>query len=223
MPHQKSKKIILYLFLFLVIGSLNNKNINDNDFSKISKIVISGLDQETNLNLLNSLEIFKNQNIFFLSKRNIKKIIDANNFVENYSIFKKYPNSLEIKITKAKLLAHVNKNGKNYLLGSNGKLIKTNDLTNNMPFIYGDFINKEFFKLKKIIDKSKFNYKNIKNLYYFPSGRWDIEFYSGVLIKLPKNRLKDSINLSVNILSNENFEKIKILDLRQKNRVITNG
>ena len=223
MPHQISKKIILYLFLFLVIGSLNNKNINDNDFSKISKIVISGLDQETNLNLLNSLEIFKNQNIFFLSKRNIKKIIDANNFVENYSIFKKYPNSLEIKITKAKLLAHVNKNGKNYLLGSNGKLIKTNDLTNNMPFIYGDFINKEFFKLKKIIDKSKFNYKNIKNLYYFPSGRWDIEFYSGVLIKLPKNRLKDSINLSVNILSNENFEKIKILDLRQKNRVITNG
>ena len=223
MPHQKSKKIILYLFLFLVIGSLNNKNINDNDFSKISKIVISGLDQENNLNLLNSLEIFKNQNIFFLSKRNIKKIIDANNFVENYSIFKKYPNSLEIKITKAKLLAHVNKNGKNYLLGSNGKLIKTNDLTNNMPFIYGDFINKEFFKLKKIIDKSKFNYKNIKNLYYFPSGRWDIEFYSGVLIKLPKNRLKDSINLSVNILSNENFEKIKILDLRQKNRVITNG
>ena len=135
----------------------------------------------------------------------------------------KFLNSLEIKITKAKFLAHVNKNGKNYLLGSNGKLIKTNNEINSIPFIYGDFKNKDFFELKEIIDRSKLNYKNIKNLYYFPSGRWDIEFYSDILIKLPKNKLKDSINLSVNILSNKNFEKIKILDLRQENRVITNG
>ena len=223
MPHQKSKKIILYLILFLIIGTLNNKNINNIEFSKIREIKVSGLDDKTNFNLLNSLEIFKDQNLFFLDKQNIKKIIDSNNFIEQYSIFKKYPNSLEIKITKAKLLAHVNKKGKNYLLGSNGKLIKTSEEINSIPFIYGDFKNEDFFELKEIIDRSKLNYKNIKNLYYFPSGRWDIEFYSDILIKLPKDKLKDSINLSVNILSNENFEKIKILDLRQENRVITNG
>lgn len=223
MPHQKSKKIILYLLLFLIIGTLNNKNINNIEFSKIREIKVSGLDDKTNFNLLNSLEIFKDQNLFFLDKQNIKKIIDSNNFIEQYSIFKKYPNSLEIKITKAKLLAHVNKKGKNYLLGSNGKLIKTSEEINSIPFIYGDFKNEDFFELKEIIDRSKLNYKNIKNLYYFPSGRWDIEFYSDILIKLPKDKLKDSINLSVNILSNKNFEKIKILDLRQENRVITNG
>lgn len=223
MPHQKSKKIILYLLLFLILGTLNNENINNTEFSKISEIEVSGLDHETNLNLLNSLEIFKDKNIFFLDKQNIKKIIDSNNFVKHYSIFKKYPNSLDIKITKAKLLAHVNKNGKNYLLGSNGKLIKTNEEIDRIPIIYGDFKNEDFFELKEIIDRSKLNYQNIKSLYYFPSGRWDIEFYSDILIKLPKDKLKDSINLSVNILSNENFEKIKILDLRQENRVITNG
>ena len=223
MPYQKSKKILLYLFLFLAIGTLNNKNINDTKFSKISKIKVSGLDQKANLNLFNNLKIFKNQNLFFLDKQSIIKIIDENNFVENYSILKKYPDSLEVKISKTQLLAYVNKNGKNYLLGSNGKLIKTDNQIHILPFIYGDFRNEEFFKLKEIIDESKFDYKDIKNLYYFPSRRWDIEFKSGVLIKLPRDRLKESIYFSINILSNGNFEKIKILDLRQENRVITNG
>ena len=35
MHQQKNKKILLYFFLFLIIGTLNNKNLNNLNFLKI--------------------------------------------------------------------------------------------------------------------------------------------------------------------------------------------
>ena len=77
-------------------------------------------------------------------------------------------------------------------------------------------------KVLKIIDNSNFNFTDIKNLFFFPSGRWDIETYSGILIKLPKSKIKESINLSTKILKHENFKNTKVLDLRQQNQIIVN-
>ena len=45
---------------------------------------------------------------------------------------------------------------------------------------------------------------------------------SGILIKLPKKKLKDSIELSLKILKENNFQNIKTLDLRQNNLIIVN-
>ena len=72
-------------------------------------------------------------------------------------------------------------------------------------------------------DETNFDYKEIENLFFFKSGRWDIQTYSGILIKLPKKNLKDSLDLSFSILNDNRFEKIKILDIRQSNQVIING
>ena len=71
-------------------------------------------------------------------------------------------------------------------------------------------------------DQSNYDFNNIKNLFYFPSGRWDIEIYSGVLIKLPKNEFKESLNLSFDILNDKNFKDIRIIDVRPKNQIIIN-
>ena len=42
---------------------------------------------------------------------------------------------------------------------------------------------------------SKFDYTDIKNFYSFKSGRWDIEVFSGTLIKLPINKIEEAIDL----------------------------
>ena len=143
--------------------------------------------------------------------------------IEEYQIFKKYPSSIEIQIVKTNFLANVFDNNKNFLLGSNGRLIDTKERINQLPNIYGKFINKEFFDLKKIIDRSNFSYDKIKNFFYFPSGRWDIELDSELLIKLPKDNLEGTVNLFIDILGNEKFKDSKILDLRQKDKVVING
>ena len=87
----------------------------------------------------------------------------------------------------------------------------------NMLQIYHSLNN-----FKKIIDNSTLEFKEIKNLFFFPSGRWDIELLSGILIKLPNERLKQSLDLSLNLLNNETFVNVKLIDVRQKNQVIVN-
>ena len=223
MPQQKSRKILFYLFLFLIIGTSNNKNFNNIDLAKISKINVIGLDEKNNLELIKNLNFIRIDNLFFLDKEKIKKIISSNALIEKYSVFKKYPSTLNIEINKTEFLAQLEKDGNIFFLGSNGKFIKASNIKKDIPFIFGSFKRKKFFELRKAIDETNFDYKEIENLFFFKSGRWDIQTYSGILIKLPKKNLKDSLDLSFSILNDNRFEKIKILDIRQSNQVIING
>jgi len=188
----------------------------------VNQIIVSGLNVKNNLELMNNLNYLKFDSLFFLNEIKLTEIITTNNLVEEYSVFKKYPSTLDIKIKQTKFLAQFKKNGINFLLGSNGRLTKTPDIKKNIPFIFGDFKTKSFFELKKIIDETDLDFYEIKNLYFFRSGRWDIETVSGLLIKLPKKNIKSSLNLFIDILENNIQEKISKIDLRQYNQIIIN-
>ena len=88
MQIKKSKKILLYFFLFLIIGSINNKNFSTIKFSRISEIQISGLDDKNNSLLKNEINVLNIKNLFFLKKSVIEEIINTNNLVEDYLVFK---------------------------------------------------------------------------------------------------------------------------------------
>tara|TARA_B100001063_G_scaffold36418_1_gene29934 strand:+ start:341 stop:1012 length:672 start_codon:yes stop_codon:yes gene_type:complete len=222
MLQSKSKKILAYIFLFFIIGTLNNKDLNKIKLKKTNQINVSGLSKEKNFEVLESLDVYKFYNLFFLNKIKIDQLINSYNHIDNYSVFKKYPSSLIVKLSETNYLAYTNQNGKNFYIGSNGKLIEASDKNKILPNIFGDFDLSKFFELKKTIDQSNFDFNNIKNLFYFPSGRWDIEIYSGVLIKLPKNEFKESLNLSFDILNDKSFKDIRIIDVRPKNQIIIN-
>ena len=221
MPLQKSKKFLIYFFVFLLVGTLNNKNINF-ELPRINQIEVSGLSDKENFEILESLEVFKVYNLFFLNKIQLNKLVNTHNHIEEFFIFKKYPSSLNIKISKAKPLAYINKDNQNFYIGSNGKLIKTKNQTKELPYIYGDLNLKEFFNLKNLIDQSNFKFSEIKNLFFLPSGRWDLELNSGILIKLPKLKLKESLNLYSELLKQKKFINNSLIDLRQNNQVIIN-
>ena len=218
-----NKKIFIYIFLFLILGSINNKNLYNFKFSQITNINVEGLNENEHSKIIENLKLLNVQNLFILDKNKIINILDSNNLVENFFIFKKYPSSLEIRIKQTEFLAKVNKNGKIYYLGSNGKLILSEKNGSELPFIFGEFKNKDFFNLYQTINDSSFDFNEIKKLFFFNSGRWDIETYSGVLIKLPREKFKQSFNISLKILNNDKFKGIKIIDLRQNNQVIING
>ena len=219
---QINKKIFIYIILFFLLGTLNNKYILGLKFPKINKIQVSGLDKEESLKLKKKLDFLKTKNLFFLNDTETKNILESFDRIEDFYVFKRYPQNIEVKLNKTNLLAMIRKNDKNYYLGSNGKLIKAKDIKNDIPFIFGNYENEEFLNFYKIIKNSKFNYKSIKNLFFFPSGRWDMELHSGVLIKLPKENLKDSIFFTIQILNDDKFKKATIIDIRQKNQLIIN-
>jgi len=222
MHQQKGKKIIIYLSLFLIVGSINNTVLSKIRFDTIKSIQISGLNQNQNTNLLESIKELNLKNIFFLNGVEISKIISSNNLVENYEIFKKYPNALDIKIEKTDFLAKINNNGKIFLIGTNGKLSDVKFSDKELPFIFGKPRIDEFIKFTNIIDQSKLSFNQVKNLYFFPSKRWDLELKNNVILKLSKDHTKLSLDQAFEILNDNNLNDIKVVDARIKNQIILN-
>lgn len=218
-----SKKILIYLVIFFFIGTLNNKSLTNLNYPKIDKIEIKGLSEKEKFQLSQDLFIFKNLNMFFLKEKEISEILSSNKIIEKFSIFKNYPSNLIIDIKKSKLLAYTKKNDLFFFITSNGNLIQTIDQESDLPFIFGNFEIKEFLKLKTIIDKSSFNYGDIKNFYYFKSKRWDIETKDDIIIKLPNKKLENSFKILLKILEEDKFINLEMIDLRQNNQVILNG
>ena len=217
-----SRKIIIYLLLFCFLVSINNISLINTSFPKINKIEIIGLNLDEKKKVEDIINEANFKNIFYLDKQYLKKKINSINIIDQIKIFKNYPSTLRIFIKKTKILAQTKRNGFDYLIGSNGKLIQTDQSAINLPFVFGDLDLYEFLNFKKEIDKSNFDFKNITKLYYFKSKRWDIETSKGYLIKLSKNDVEKDLNLFVRLSDENKFKNELIIDFRQKDQIILN-
>ena len=222
MHQQKGKKILIYFFLLISVGSVNNINLNNLKFNEITNINVVGLEEKDNFILLNKIKNLNLDNIFSINKDEISNPIDSNSLVENYNIFKRYPSSIHVNIEKTKFLARINEGEKIFLVGTNGKLTKDKFSKNELPFIFGNPNIDRFLVFKKMIDQSKISYDEIKNLYFFSSKRWDIELKNNILIKLSKNNTKASLKLVLEFLHGNEFKDIKMIDARITNQIILN-
>lgn len=217
-----SKKKTIYLFLFFFLVSINNFSIMNLGFPKIENIEISGVTTEESKEIEKAIKDLILENIFFINRTEIKKKIISINTIEQFNIFKNYPSTLKIDIKKTKLLALTKKDGLDYFVGSNGKLIKQNGSITNLPYIFGDLDIQEFLKFKSKIDKSKFEFNKITNFYLFKSKRWDIETTEGYVVKLPVKNVEKTLNLLVQLYEDEKFKDQTTIDFRQEGQVILN-
>ena len=124
MQPKRNKKIIIYFFLFFLLGSINNINLNQTEFNTIKKIKISGLNYNEQEIILKDIYSLNLENIFFLNGKELRQILSSNTLVENFKIYKKYPSTLLIEIQKTYFLAKINKDGKIFLIGSNANYQK---------------------------------------------------------------------------------------------------
>jgi len=218
----KKNKILIYLFFLFILSTTSAKLINDQNklSSTISKINITGLSERKNIEILNNLNNFLYKSIFFINKEEIKKILEKHNIIQKFSIKKIYPSTLNIEIKATKFIARVYNNGQ-YLVGANGKLIEDKDSNELLPYIFGEFNSQHFLTFKQNIEKSIFSFSNLKTLYIFPSGRWDILTNNDILIRLPQEHIVASLNLSKKLIDNDNFKDNKFIDLRVRNHLVT--
>tara|TARA_B100000780_G_scaffold151964_1_gene106196 strand:+ start:1762 stop:2439 length:678 start_codon:yes stop_codon:yes gene_type:complete len=217
----KKNKIVLYLIFLLILSSISNKNIKNqkNYSSTINKIHVTGLANNKNLQIVNKLNDLFYKNIFIVSKEEIIKIMSEFNIVEEYVVKKVYPSKLDINIKPTKIIAKIS--GNNALsVGSNGKLILTENVNNSLPYMFGEFKSKAFLEFKENIQDSEFNFTDIKSIFYYPSNRWDIITTNNVLIKLPEKELSNSLDFAYKIITNQLFENNKLIDLRISNHLI---
>ena len=225
-PIDKKKKLFIYLFLLVFLTTTNNLSLSNSVYLKlkINQIKVYGLSDESNFDISKELNrLISQKNLFFINKDYFVNVLEKNSLVHSFKVKKIYPNTIEVQIQKTNFLAVTNYNEKKFFIGSNGKLINFQSYDKNLPYVFGKVKIEEFIKFTKIIVSSKFNFKEISELYFFPSGRWDIKTNKGILIKLPQENLLNVLNLSHHMITNENFKNSKIIDLRiYKNVISTN-
>ena len=185
----------------------------------ISKINITGLSERKNSEILNNLNNLLYKSIFVISEDEIRKILEKYSIIQEFNIKKIYPSTLNIEIKPTKFIARVSNNSQ-YLVGANGKLIEDKSNNELFPYIFGEFNSHDFLSFKQNIEKSMFSFSNLKELSFFPSGRWDILTDKDILIKLPQEDIVASLNLSKKLINNDNFKDYKFIDLRIKNHLV---
>jgi cell division protein FtsQ len=216
----KKNKIIIYLISLLILSTTNGKFVKNQNvyFSTINQINIKGLSNTDNKKIYNELNSLFYQNILFVGKKEIQRVISKYNIIEEYNIKKIYPSTININIKPTKFIAKLSNNDQ--LVGANGKLIEDRDNNEILPYIFGEYNSRDFLIFKNNINKSKFNFTEFKTLYFFPSNRWDILTNDDILIKLPQDNFSMALNLAHKIISNDNLENKKLIDLRVNNHLI---
>ena len=219
----KKHRYILLIILFLFLTTVSNLRLNKNidNLPNIKNIEVVGLSDNLNQKIKERISFVINQDIFFISENYIKESLDEYKYLESYDVFKVFPSKLIINLKQTKLLASTIKDNKKHLVGSNGKLIdyKTLNLDLDLPNIFGNFSKKDFISFFNIITESKFDYNEIKDIFFFKSGRWDIKTKFGIIVKLPKNEIKSALDKAQNIIKNSEIN-YKVIDLRIANQVI---
>ncbi len=216
----KKNKVIIYLLLLIILSTTSGKfSENQNSYSSpINKINIEGISKIDQKKIYDALNNLFYMNILLVSREDVHKIINKYNIVEEYSVKKIYPSTINISIKPTRFVARLSNNDR--LVGANGKLIEDQNNNEILPYIFGEFNSEDFLKFKKNITQSKFIFKRFKTLYFFPSNRWDILTDDDILIKLPQYNISDSLNLAYKIISNNDYKNINLIDLRINNHLI---
>ena len=220
----KKIKIIFYIFLILFLSTFNNINIHElkKNFFLIENIKINGLNEKLTLDINSKLEKYLRSNLLLLNKEFIQNDMNEFPFIESYTIFKKYPSQIILNIKETELIAKTFDNNKIQYIGSNGKIIGENyyENKNKLPNVFGNFKTSELLRVFLLLENNNFMLSEITDLYYFNSGRWDVKFKNNLLIKLPINKLDNSINIAKKFIEKEKITGNIIIDLRVANQVI---
>ena len=210
----------ILLSIFFLLSTINSQSLINLKLFKIKDIEV--LEDKSNINnsvkeiIEDNLTIFKNQNIFLLDKNQIVKKISDNNWISNFSIQKKYPSKLIVNLKKTEPIAKILVDNEIYYVGSNFKLIKSEIEFNNLPNIFGKPKIDQFKNLITNINLSSLSYKDISDIYYLKSGRWNLKIQDDVIIKLPRDNILESLNLVKKILDNKNIISKNTIDLTVK-------
>lgn len=214
------KRLIVATVALILLTTITTKlriNITKFNLKKINIENISLLKEEDLKKLLIPIN---EKNLLLLKNKEIEQLLIQNTFIESFTIKKKYPDTLKIKIIEKKPIAILFEGKKKFYLSEKIELMQFKNLPNyqNLPYIFGK---KEEFKiLHENLFEIDFPIDLIKKYTLLDSKRWDLETINNKLIKLPVKNYNKSLKNYLVIMNKNEFKKYKVYDYRLKNQLI---
>ena len=72
----------------------------------------------------------------------------------------------------------------------------------------------------KFWKKTNFKFEHIQDIFFYPSGRWDIKTKKNLILKLPRKNVYKAIDKFNLISKNEELKEYNVIDLRIPNQLI---
>ena len=215
----KNFRFFVYGFILVFLTSINNYNLFNKKLFNISHIEVNGFSDKKNTLIKDEIRNTIDKNIFFVEKKNFKKLIDRND-TKDLLIKKIYPNKLIINFIPAKPICIILFKDDKIILGDNGKKLNIKTTKKKLPIVSGSENIDNIFKVVNLLRLSKLDYDKINKIILFKSGRFDINLESELLIRFPIKYTEEIINHSNRLLNDKKFINSKVIDLRLKNRII---
>ena len=158
----------MYLLILFALTTTSGKFLeNQKSYSsQINQINIIGLSNIDKSKIINGLSNLLYKNILLIDKEEIKSVMNRFNIIEEYSIKKIYPSTINIHIKRTKFVARLSINDK--LVGENGKLIEDKENNEILPYIFGEFDSNKFLAFKKKLHNLNLLLINLKHYIFFP-------------------------------------------------------
>ena len=215
----KNLRFFVYGFILVFLKLINNYNLFNKKLFNISHIEVNGFSDKKNTLIKDEIRNTIDKNIFFVEKKNFKKLIDRND-TKDLLIKKIYPNKLIINFIPAKPICIILFKDDKIILGDNGKKLNIKTTKKKLPIVSGSENIDNIFKVVNLLRLSKLDYDKINKIILFKSGRFDINLESELLIRFPIKYTEEIINHSNRLLNDKKFINSKVIDLRLKNRII---
>ncbi len=172
--------------------------------------------------IIRKINFLYKENLLFLKSNDIEKSLSQFDFIESFSIKKKYPNTLKIFIVEKKPIAILQNKKEKFYISDKGSLIvfKNIEAFSKLPTVFGS--GKYFYSLFKDLKSIQFPIELVKSFYFFESGRWDLLLYDEKIIKLPIKNYIISLRSFMELQKNNNSYNHQIFDFRIEDQLILN-
>jgi len=225
--------IVIFTIIVLKTKDLVASIFNSETFT-VKNIEIYNNKFLTDASILKTCKINKNEKIFDIDKKKLKKRLLKNGFIKNIEIRKNYPSTLEIYIYERTPFAFINLD-KIYVIDENNTVLPELEFKKvyDIPVITGisgiedkEKIDKSIWILKKLKDKEINIYSEISEINF--NEDYKITFYlcqGSVPVYLGnkdiESKIKDLKYFLDYIEEYKKLNKIKYIDMRFNEQIIT--
>ena len=218
------KKSLLGLIILLIFLTTYSPkfDLSVNDDLNIKNIEIRNNSIIKSDEIIKKINFLYKENLLFLKNNDIEKNLSQLDFIESFSIKKKYPNTLKIFIVEKKPIAILQNKKEKFYISDKGSLIafKNIEAFSKLPTVFGN--GKHFYSLFKDLKSIQFPIEFIKSFYFFESGRWDLLLHDEKIIKLPIKNYIISLESFMELQKNNNLYNHQIFDFRIEDQLILN-
>ena len=187
---------------------------------KIHKIEINNLRYLKGTEILNSINVKKNQSFWLFNYSQLANDLEKINEIERFKFELNPEGILKINIKEKNPYIIWNNNGVFSFLDKTGEKLNYNQIFNNILIVHGDKVKENFVSLKNIIEKNKkiLPY-NLNKIYLQKDLSWKLVFENFKCIIFPLEEFAFHNNL-IDKLKLMNFtETFNKIDFRIKGRI----